>query len=54
MVKLVNKSLLKFEKIPKLHLTFMNFKVKNFTKRNDAKRKKALIFECYNLVGPME
>jgi hypothetical protein len=31
----------------------MNFGLKNFIVRNDSK-KKTLVFDCYNLVDPME
>jgi hypothetical protein len=35
------------------HLIFINFGVKKFTVKNTPK-KKTLMFECYNLLDPME
>jgi hypothetical protein len=35
------------------HLILMNFGVKKFTVRNTQK-KKTLMFQCYNLLDPME
>jgi hypothetical protein len=48
MVNLIWKSLPKVMKIPKHHLIFMNFGVKNFT--IEMIQKKTLIFDCYNLI----
>jgi hypothetical protein len=36
----------------KYHLIFMNFKVKKFTIKTTS-IKKALMFECYNIVNPI-
>jgi hypothetical protein len=35
------------------HLIFINFDVKKFTVKNTQK-KETLMFECYNLLTPME
>jgi hypothetical protein len=35
------------------HVIFINFGVKKFTLKNTQK-KKTLMFECYNLLDPME
>jgi hypothetical protein len=43
----------KRSKKKKDHLIFINFGVKKFTLKN-AQKKKTLIFECYNLLDPME
>jgi hypothetical protein len=40
MVNLIQKSLPKVVKIPEQHLIFVNIGVKNFTVRNDPKKKK--------------
>jgi hypothetical protein len=37
----------------KNHLIFINFGVKKFTLKNTPKNK-TLMFECYNLLDPME
>jgi hypothetical protein len=50
---LIEKPLLKVEKIIKLYLIFMNFGRKKFMVRNDSK-KKTLVFDCYNLIDPIE
>jgi hypothetical protein len=36
------------------HLIFINFGVKKFTIKKHPKKKKTLMFECYNLLDPME
>jgi hypothetical protein len=36
------------------HLIFINFGVKKFTVKNTHKKKETLMFECYNLLAPME
>jgi hypothetical protein len=36
------------------HLIFINFGVKKFTQKKTQKKKKTLMFECYNLLVPME
>jgi hypothetical protein len=43
------------EKVPKRedHLIFINFGVKEFTIKN-TQEKKTLMFECCNLLDPME
>jgi hypothetical protein len=53
MVNLIWKSLPKVLKIPKQHLIFMDFGVKNSIIRNDPK-KETLIFDHYNLVDLKE
>jgi hypothetical protein len=35
------------------HLIFINFRVKKFIEKNTQK-KKTLMFECYNILDPME
>jgi hypothetical protein len=36
------------------HLIFINFRVKKFILKNTRKINKTLMFECYNLLAPME
>jgi hypothetical protein len=52
-LNLIWKRCAKDPKKTKDHLIFNNFGVKNFTIRNTQKEK-TLLFECYNLLDPME
>jgi hypothetical protein len=53
MMSLIWKSHSKVTKNPTHHVIFMNFGVKNFTVRNEPK-KKTLMFHRYSLLDPMD